>query len=95
MESDDVDLSRDKAGWLGQYLDNIIYQEWARTSADVERPPIQIPGKVNLGKYAPPVIYYVASGTLYREREREILLFVWRVNTKERHGKRNDSCQFS
>ena len=69
-----MDLSRDKAGWLGQYLDNIIYQEWARTSADIERPPVQIPGKVKLGKYSPPMIYYVAGGTLYREREKYFCL---------------------
>ena len=87
---DDVDLGRDKAGRLGQYLHNIIYQEWVRTSADGERPPVQIPGKVKLGKYARPVIYYVAGWTLYSAsraltisvKEREIYFsFVRRNNT--------------
>ena len=56
MKTDDVDLGRNKAGRLGKYLHNRIYQEWVMTSADGERPPVQIPGKVQLGKYALPVI---------------------------------------
>jgi hypothetical protein len=65
VKSDDVDFGQDKAGRLGQYLHKIIYQEWVRTSADGKCPPVQIPGKVKLGKYVWPVIYYVADWTLY------------------------------
>lgn len=65
VNSDGVDLERDKAGRLGQFLFNTTYQAWVRASASAERPPVQIPGKVKLGKYARPVIYYVAGWTLY------------------------------
>ena len=34
MESNDVELSRNKTGRLGQFLFNMIYQEWIRTSDD-------------------------------------------------------------
>ena len=61
MNLDNVNLRRDKAGRLGQYLHNTIYQEWVRASANVERPPVQIPGKAKLGKYARPVMYSVAG----------------------------------
>ena len=92
VDLDDVNLGRDKASRLGQYLYNAIYQEcWVRTSADGERPPVQIPDKVKkLGKYVRPVIYYVTGWTLYsasraltislQEREK-YLLFVQRNNT--------------
>ena len=66
VDSDDVDLGQDKAGRLGQYLHTTIYQVWARVSAYAERPPVQIPGQVKLGKFARPVIYYVAGLILYR-----------------------------
>ena len=52
MGSDDVNFGRDKAGRFGQYLHNIIYQEWTRTSADGERLPVQTLDKAKLGKYA-------------------------------------------
>ena len=92
MDSDDVDLGRDKAGRLGQYLYNAIYQEWIRTSTDGEHPPVQTPGKVKLGKHARPVSYYVVKWTLYsasralvislQERERNTLsIFVQRNST--------------
>ena len=54
VDLDDVDLGQDKAGRLGKYLHNTIYQEWVRAPAHAERLPVQIPGKVTLGKYARP-----------------------------------------
>ena len=59
-------------------------------SASAERPSVQIPGKVKVGKYARPVIYYVAGWTLcsasraltisLQDREKYVL-FVQRNNT--------------
>ena len=101
MDLDDVNLGRDKASRLGQYLYNAIYQEcWVRTSADGERPPVQIPDKVKkLGKYVRPVIYYVTGWTLYsasraltislQEREK-YFLFVQRNNTTKEDAEKEN-----
>ena len=98
VDSDDVDLGRDKAGRLGQYLHTTIYQAWVRASAYAERPPVQIPGQVKLGKYARPVIYYVAGWTLYsasraltislQEREK-CFQFVQRNNTTKEDAEKD------
>ena len=67
-----------------------MYQAWVRASANVERSSAQIPDKVRLGKYARPVIYYVAGWTLYSasraltislQERKKYFLFVQRNNT--------------
>ena len=50
--------------YLGLVLHNLLFLEWAYCAIESKRPPVSIPEEDLVGKYARPVIYYVASSTL-------------------------------
>ena len=43
----------------------MLFHCWASRLMEGKRPPVMIPEDCLVGKYAPPVVYYIASLTLY------------------------------
>ena len=60
-----TNMNLQKFGRLGQFLHNQLYMEWAHSAIDDERPSVSFPDESIVGKYALPVIYYVAGWTLH------------------------------
>jgi len=60
-----ADISRIKFGWLGAFLHLALFKAWSDVICDNEKPPIHFPVDCLIGKYALPVIYYVAGWTLF------------------------------
>jgi len=58
------DLSDDEFGFFGCFLETCIFFEWSNSAMDSDRPDIKFPSESLVGKYALPVIYYVAGWTL-------------------------------
>lgn len=57
-------LDRKKFGALGSFLCNILYLDWSQCSVECEKPQVSFPGESLVGKYARPMVYYVAGWTL-------------------------------
>ena len=58
-------IPRRKFGSLGLFLHNVLFMEWSHSSIDNKRPQVSFPEECLVGKYAWPVIYYVAGWILY------------------------------
>ncbi len=58
-------------GWIerllgGQFLYYVLFMTWSNLVCGNEKPPVEFPIDCLVGKYALPVIYYVAGWTLYK-----------------------------
>ena len=51
--------------YFGSWLHDILFEEWSYCAMDSEKPSVSIPDECLVGKYARPVIYYVAGWTLH------------------------------
>ena len=60
-----ADISRIKFGRLGAFLHLALFKAWSDVICDNTKPPIHFPVDCLVGKYALPVIYYVAGWTLF------------------------------
>jgi hypothetical protein len=60
-----AELSSDRFRRLGAFLHLALYHAWSDAVCDNEKPPIEFPNTCLVGKYAMPVVYYVAGWTLY------------------------------
>jgi hypothetical protein len=58
-------LTKEQFGHLGRFVHLILFLMWSATVCNNEKPSIEIPMDCLVGKYAPPVIYYVAGWTLF------------------------------
>jgi hypothetical protein len=59
------DVSRITFGRLGTFLHLALFMAWSHAISDNQKPPINFPAECLVGKYALPVVYYVAGWTLY------------------------------
>ena len=59
-------LTGEKFGHLGRFVHTLFFTTWLAKVCDNEKPPIEVPVDCLVGKYAQPVIYYVAGWTLFR-----------------------------
>ena len=50
---------------MGAFLHLALFKAWSDVICDNEKPPIHFPVDCLVGKYALPVIYYVAGWTLF------------------------------
>ena len=57
-------LTREEFGYLGMHLEACLLFEWSDASVDSHRPVIEFPDTNLVGKFAMPVLYYVAGWTL-------------------------------
>ena len=53
-------------GHLGGFLHVAIFMAWWNLVSNYEKPPVRFPTDCIVGKYAKPVIYYVAGWTIFR-----------------------------
>jgi len=60
-----ADISSITFGRLGAFLHLALFMAWSDVICDNKKPPIDFPVDCLVGKYALPVIYYVAGWTLY------------------------------
>ncbi len=54
------DVSRITFGRLGAFLHLALFMAWSQVTTDNQKPPINFPADFLVGKYALPVVYYVA-----------------------------------
>ena len=54
-----------KYRYFGSFLFDMLFDCWAFSSMEGERPPVMMPEDCLVGKYARPVVYYVAGWTLH------------------------------
>jgi hypothetical protein len=59
------DVSSITFGWLGAFLHLALFQVWSDVICDNKKPPIEFLVDCLVGRYAMPVVYYVAGWTLY------------------------------
>jgi hypothetical protein len=59
------DVSRITFGRLGTFLHLALFMAWSHAISDNQKLPIKFPEDCLIGKYALPVIYYVAGWMLY------------------------------
>jgi hypothetical protein len=59
------DISIITFGWLGAFLHLALFMAWSDVICDNEKPPIDFPVDCLVGKYALPVVYYVAGWMLF------------------------------
>ena len=59
-------MDRKTFGRLGQFLYYVLFMTWSNLVCGNEKPPVEFPIDCLVGKYALPVIYYVAGWTLYK-----------------------------
>jgi hypothetical protein len=62
-----ADVSSITFGRLGAFLHLALFQAWSDAICDNEKQPIEFPVDCLIGRYALPVVYYVAGWTLYIE----------------------------
>ena len=55
----------EKYRYFGSFLYDVLFDCWAFNSMEGERPPVTLPEICRVGKYAHPVVYYVAGWTIY------------------------------
>jgi hypothetical protein len=60
-----ADISCIIFGRLGAFLHFALFQAWSNAICDNEKPPIEFPVDCLVGRYALPVVYYVAGWTLF------------------------------
>ena len=60
------DISKKSFGDLGAFLHVVLFMSWSHSVCKFEKPPVEFPTDCLVGKYARPVIYYVAGWTLYK-----------------------------
>ena len=60
-----ADISCITFGRLGAFLHLALFQAWSDAICDNEKPPIEFPVDCLVGRYALPVVYYVAGWTLF------------------------------
>ncbi len=60
-----AELSSNSFRRLGAFLHSVLFHAWSDAICDNEKPPIEFPTTYLVGKYAIPVVYYVAGWTLY------------------------------
>lgn len=60
-----AELSSDRFRRLGAFLHLALYNAWSDAVCDNEKPPIEFPNTCLVGKYAIPVVYFVAGWMLY------------------------------
>jgi hypothetical protein len=49
-------------GWLGAFIHLALFHVWSDEICNNEKPPIKFPAYCLVGRYALPVVYYVAIG---------------------------------
>ncbi len=59
------DVSWITFGQLGAFLHFALFMAWSHAICDNEKPPINFPMDSLVGKYALPVVYYIAGWMLY------------------------------
>jgi len=59
-------MDRKTYGQLGQFLYYVLFVTWSNLVCGNKKPPVEFPSDCLVGKYAIPVIYYVAGWTLYK-----------------------------
>ena len=59
------DVSRITFGRFGAFLHLALFMAWSHVISDNQKPPINFPADCLVGKYALPVVYYIAGWTLY------------------------------
>ena len=59
------DVSRITFGRLGAFLHLALFMAWSHVISDIQKSSINCPADCLAGKYALPVVYYVAGWTLY------------------------------
>ncbi len=59
------DVSSITVGLLGTFLHLALFQAWSDIICDNKKPPIEFPMDCLVGRYAMPVVYYIAGWTLY------------------------------
>jgi hypothetical protein len=55
----------EKYRYFGSFLYDVLFDCWAFRSMEGERPPVTLPQKCLVGKYARPVVYYVSGWTMH------------------------------
>jgi hypothetical protein len=60
-----AELSSNSLRQLGAFLHLALFHAWSDAICDNKKPPIEFPTTYLVGKYAMPVVYYVAGWTLY------------------------------
>jgi len=60
-----ISFPKDKFRYFGSFLYDLLFDCWAFNSMEGERPPVTLPEGCLVGKYARPVVYYVAGWTLH------------------------------
>jgi len=60
-----ADISRITFGRLGTFLHLALFKAWSDVICDNKKPPIHFPVDCLVGKFALPLIYYVAGWTLF------------------------------
>ena len=56
---------KEKYRYFGSFLFDILFDCWSLNSMEGERPPVTTPEQCLVGKYARPVVYYVAGWTVH------------------------------
>jgi hypothetical protein len=59
-----ADVSCISFGQLGAFLHLALFQAWSDAVCDNKKPPIEFPVDCLVGRYALPVVYYIAGWTL-------------------------------
>lgn len=60
------DIPKLMFGHLGAFLHLSVFMAWSNLVSNYEKPPVRFPAECLVGKYAKPVIYYVAGWTIFR-----------------------------
>ncbi len=60
-----ADISCITFGRLGAFLHLVLFQAWSDAICNNEKPPIEFPVDCLVGRYALPVVYYIAGWTLF------------------------------
>jgi hypothetical protein len=60
-----AELSSNSFRQLGAFLHLVLFHAWSDAICDNKKPPIEFPTTCLVGKYAMPVVYYVAGWMLY------------------------------
>ena len=63
--ADSVAFPTEKYRYFGSFLFDVMFDCWSLHSMEAERPSVTMPEQCLVGKYARPVVYYVAGWTLH------------------------------
>ena len=63
--ADSAAFPTEKYRCFGSFLFDVMFDCWSLNSMEAERPSVTMPDQCLVGKYARPVVYYVAGWTLH------------------------------